>query len=295
MLRWIPTRVLGFISGALLILNSMVWAFPVYLTGLLRLVPIPAWQKLCSKFMHAIPEYWQDVNEFLQDMIIKTEWDIQGVDGLKQDDWYLLLCNHQSWADILVLERVFNRKIPLLKFFMKKQLLWTLPFAGLACHLLGYPFMERYGKEYLAKHPERKGKDIETTRKACEKFKYIPTALLNFPEGTRFTPDKHVSQQSPYKYLLRPKAGGIAFTLATMGEYFHKVINVTIIYPEGYANAWSFLCGRMQKIIVRVETFPIPSSLLGDYENDRDFRIYFQRWLNDIWYKKDELIAKYRS
>ena len=62
----------------------------------------------------------------------------------------------------------------------------------------------------VEKYPEKKGKDIEATRKSCERYKDEPITLINFIEGTRFTPEKHAVQRSPYQHLLKPKAGGLA-------------------------------------------------------------------------------------
>lgn len=295
MLAFLPALLRGFVSLALHTINILLWPLLLFTLALLKLIPIAPWQQWCARAMHFIPDVWQDINTVIQRMMTKTVWDVQGLENLRRDDWYLLICNHQSWADILVLERVFHRKIPMIKFFMKKQLLWLLPGASWACWVLDFPFMERHSKEYLAKHPERKGKDIATTRKACEKFKYIPTTVMMFPEGTRFTEEKQQDQQSPYQYLLRPKAGGLAFTLATMGEYLHKVINVTIVYPADATNIWSFFSGKMAKIIVRIETVPITPDLLCDYENERVCRVYFQNWINQLWQQKDNLIKELKS
>ena len=185
---------------------------------------------------------------------------------------------------------VFNQKIPTLKFFMKKELLWGLPIAGAAAALVDFPIMHRQSKSFIAKHPELKGKDIEVTRKACEKFKNIPTTVITFVESTRFTKAKQQTQASPYHHLLRPKAGGVAFALATMGEYFHNVLDVTIIYPNVKINLWDFFCGRIKKVVVAVNLIPLTPELLGDYENNREYRVHFHSWLNDVWQKKDKLI-----
>ena len=61
---------------------------------------------------------------------------------LRVDGHYLVLANHQSWVDIPVLQRVFNRRIPLLRFFLKRQLFWV-PVLGLAWWALDFPFMRR--------------------------------------------------------------------------------------------------------------------------------------------------------
>ena len=292
MLNRLLSGLVGIFAGILYCINVVFWPVLLFLTAFLRaLVPIPAWRRFFTRMMYLLPPCWIDGNNFIINLTTRIAWDIQGIDDLKKDDWYLMISNHQSWIDILILQRIFNRKIPILRFFMKKQLLWSLPFAAWACWLLDFPFMERHGKEALAKNPLLKGKDTETTRKACAKFKNIPTAVINFVEGTRFTKQKHKRQSSPYHYLLRPKAGGIAFTLSAMGEYFQHVLDVTIVYPEKPINAWDFFSGKVHKIVVRVRTLPISALPIGDYENDRAYRAQFQTWLNQLWADKDQQIA----
>lgn len=246
--------------------------------------------------LHNLPEYWTSVLKFVMALFTKTRWHVHGLKNLKNDGHYLMIANHRSWADILVLQRVFSRKIPGLRFFMKKELLWQLPFMGYACKLLGYPFMERYSAEFLQKHPELNGKDIEMTRKACERFKDSPVTFINFIEGGRFTKEKHQKQHSPYKYLLKPKAGGIAFVLAAMGSQLESIIDVTIIYPNMDITFWKFLCGKIPQIHIFIHTIPIKHELFGDYQNDADFRQFFQFWLNEHWAEKDQFITnKLRS
>lgn len=179
----------------------------------------------------------------------------------------------------------------MLKFFLKQQLIWV-PLLGLAWWALDFPFMKRYTKEYLAKHPEMKGKDMETTRKACEKFKEVPVSVMNFLEGTRFTQEKHDAQQSPYRYLLKPKSGGIAFVLSAMGGQLRSMLDVTIVYHDKTIGFWDLLCGRIRRISVQVKERPIPEDFAqGDYEGDPVFRARLQEWVNQVWLEKDVLIA----
>jgi 1-acyl-sn-glycerol-3-phosphate acyltransferase len=203
----------------------------------------------------------------------------------------LVLANHQSWVDILVLQRIFHRKIPFLKFFIKKELIW-FPVLGQAWWAMDFPFVKRYTKSDLRKKPHLKGKDLEITRKACQKFKKIPISIMNFVEGTRFTNEKHRRQQSPYPHLLKPKAGGIAFVLGSMGKQIHRVLDVTIVYPDGVSNFWALLCGKIREVKVRVRSLPVSPGLLGDYANDGTFRAGLQRWLNNIWAEKNRYIEE---
>ena len=237
-----------------------------------------------------IAEGWVLCNSGWMKLTQGTQWDVQGLGELKYKGWYLVNANHQSWVDILVLQHVFNGKIPLLKFFLKKELI-KVPIMGLCWWALDFPFMQRFSKAYLEKHPEMKGKDLETTRKACEKFSVIPTSVMNFLEGTRFTQKKYEKQQPPYRYLLKPKAGGIAFALNAMGDKFNSLLNITIVYPDGIPSFGDFLAGKVKRIIVRVEEEKIPAEFTEkDYNNDPEFRAQFQQWTHQLWLEKDDLI-----
>jgi len=255
-------------------------------------IPIESWRRKCSRMLNAIAENWIWVNNQNQRLMAgKTQWEVQGIETLERSEWYLVLANHQSWVDILVLQRIFHRRIPFLKFFIKKELFW-LPVLGQAWWAMDFPFVKRYTKRYLQKKPHLKGKDLEITRKACKKFKKIPVSIMNFVEGTRFTNEKHSIQQSPYSRLLKPKAGGIAFVLSSMGEQIHRILDVTIVYPDGVTNFWALLCGKVRKIKVRVRSLPVSAEQVGDYTNDAHYRAGLQRWLNNIWAEKNRYIEE---
>ena len=280
----------GCLSLILYVLNTVFWCIPLFVLVVAKaLVPSKSWSRRCNRMLNAIAENWIWVNNQNQNMVGKTDWEVQGLKALNRSEWYLVLANHRSWVDILVLQRIFHRKIPFLKFFIKKELIW-LPVLGQAWWAMDFPFVKRYTKSDLQKNPNLKDKDLEITRKACQKFKTIPVSIMNFAEGTRFTNEKHRNQQSPYSHLLKPKAGGIGLVLSSMGEQIHRVLDVTIVYPDGITNFWALLCGKIRKIKVRVRSLPVNAGLLGDYTNDMPFRAGLQRWLNDIWEEKNRTI-----
>ncbi len=277
----------GSLSLIVYMLNTVFWCIPLFvLVAAKAVIPMESWRRKCSRMLNAIAENWIWVNNMNQKMVGNTRCDVQGIETLERSDWYLVLANHQSWVDILVLQRIFHRKIPFLKFFIKKELLW-FPILGQAWWAMDFPFVKRYSKSYLRKKPHLKGKDLEITRKACRKFKKIPISVMNFVEGTRFTKEKHSSQQSPYAHLLRPKAGGVALVLDSLAEQLHRVLDVTIVYPDGVSSFWALLCGKIQKIKVQVRSLPVSPELLGDYANDGQFRSGLQGWLNNIWEEKN--------
>ena len=288
----LPSLMRGLTAVSLLALNTLVWVPILLLFALLKLLvpgrPMRLW---VDPVLLRIAEIWIAGNSRWMRLTQNTVWDVQGLEGLNPRSWYLVNANHQSWVDILVLQHLLNRRIPLLKFFLKQQLIWV-PVMGLAWWALDFPFMRRHSEAYLQKHPEMRGRDQETTRRACEKFALIPTSVMNFLEGTRWTAAKHARQQSPYKHLLKPKTGGLAVALNAMGEKFEAVLDVTIVYPDGVPDFWQFLSGRVARVIVRVQSLPIPRQLLGtDYAGDAATRQAYQQWVHELWLAKDARIA----
>jgi 1-acyl-sn-glycerol-3-phosphate acyltransferase len=282
MLTFLPGPVRGALSLSLFAVNTIFWTFPLLILHLLKLsVPAKGWRVFWSRMQNGIGGVWISFNNWNLRITNPVRWDVRGLDGLSRNQWYLVMANHQSWVDILVLQKVLNRRIPFLKFFLKTQLFWV-PFLGLAWWALDYPFLKRSASA---------GKDLDTILKAAEKFKTVPVSVMNFVEGTRFSPEKREKQRSPYANLLKPKAGGLTFVLNAMRGEFHSILDVTIAYPQGAPSFWEFLCGRAQDIRVRIEVIPIEERILGDFMKDKLFRREFTGWLNRVWGQKDERLA----
>ena len=288
MLGFLPPVLRGVIAFLLLAINTLFWCTLLFAFALVKLVlPFQPVRKRIDPILNGIATLWVACNSGWMRLTQNTRWDVQGIDGLPYAGWYLVNCNHQSWVDIFVLQHLLNRRIPMLKFFLKQQLIYV-PVIGLAWWALDFPFMKRHGKAQLRKRPELRQQDTEATKRACEKFALVPTSVMNFAEGTRFTPAKHRAQASPYRHLLKPKAGALALALNAMGERFRSLIDVTIVYPAGRPTFWDFLCGRTPAITVRVRQLPIPAEFCtGDYAGNPAFRSQFQRWLDQLWQEKD--------
>lgn len=282
----------GTLSTLLYILSTAFWGLMTLVVFLLHLlIPFKKGRIAVNlSILQSIPGLFMTTNALIMKISTRGKVDISGTDTLSKKHWYAMICNHQSWIDILVLGCVFNKKIPPVKFFMKKELLWQLPIAGLACYALGYPFMSRHTHAQIRKNPKLKGKDIATAKKACERLKLYPTTLNNFLEGTRFTPEKKARQNSPFKHLLKPRAGGVAVVMNELNDVLSGVVNVVICYKPKKPSFWDFACGNFEKIVVRHELLPITPDLIGDYNNDRDFRTHLQQWLNEIWERNDNTI-----
>ncbi|AEP28951.1 acyltransferase [Brumicola nitratireducens] len=286
---------LHFINGCLSALgyfiNTVFWVIPIIILSLLKVIPIKPWQKFISFPLDGCATTWISINNINQNIFSRTRFNTKGLEGLTTKEWYLVISNHQSWVDILVLQRVFNRKIPFLKFFLKKELIWV-PFIGIAWWALDFPFMRRYSKAFLTKNPHLKGKDLETTKKACEKFQHKPVSVMNFIEGTRFTEQKRQQSGEIYSKLLPPKAGGIAFVLSAMGERLTRLVDVTIHYPEGTPSYWDFVSGKVSNIDVSIKTVLIDDLFTkgifsASFFDDPEQKKIFQEWLNQMWQNKN--------
>ena len=293
MLGFLPSFIRGVIALLLLTVNTLFWCALLFVLALVKLVlPFKAVRLRLDPMLNAVAMAWVTCNTAWMKLTQRTTWDVQGVDELPFRGWYLVNCNHQSWVDIFVLQRAMNGHIPMLKFFLKQQLIYV-PVIGLAWWALDFPFMKRHSRAELRKNPKLRDEDRETTRRACAKFALVPTSVMNFAEGTRFTPEKHAAQASPYTHLLKPKAGALALALNAMGDQFHSLIDATIVYPDGIPSFWDFLCGNTPRVVLRVRQLPIPPAFCtGDYEGDTVFRGTVHRWLADIWEFKDAEIAQ---
>ncbi|HEY4531416.1 MAG TPA: acyltransferase [Luteimonas sp.] len=278
----------------LIVVHTLVHATPLLLLALCKAVlPFAGARRVLGRMLAKIAESWIATNTWMVDTLTPTRFHVSGDDGLLADGHYLVLANHQSWVDIIVLQKVFNRRIPLMRFFLKQQLFWV-PVLGLAWWALDFPFMGRYSRAQIAKDPALGQRDMEATRRACEKFREMPVAVMNFVEGTRFTPEKHARQASPYRHLLKPKAGGVAFVMDAMGDALHAILDVTIAYPAGRPTMIDLMGGRIPEVHVLVRQRPIADSesMGGRYKDDRAARARFQQWLNGMWLEKDEALER---
>ena len=281
----------GLTVGTVITGSTFFHGPPVLALGLTKLF------KQSSKVDEAniqITNSWLSVNNWLIDHVLpNTQWDISIDENLQlsMQGRYLMTCNHQSWVDTTVNQYFGLTRMPLTRFFTKWELIF-IPFVGQAFKILGFPMMKRHTKEQIAKNPELKTRDMEEARKACEQLLSQPFTLLNYLEGTRFTPEKHAQQQSPFTNLLKPKAGGLALALSILGDKIDALVDMTIVYPDGAPGYGEFWLGEVPRIAVNMRKIEIPEWVLGgNYEDDAEYRERFQNWVDDLWTEKDQLIS----
>ena len=278
---------IGITSFSLLAINMIFWCSLLLIIGIVRMAfPIEFWRQITTRFTILIGEACISCNNLWIKILHRPDWRAEGFNYLDKGNWYLATSNHQSWGDIFLLQFISNRKMPLLRFFMKDILKW-IPIVWIVGWSMNMPFLKRYSKEKLEKHPELRGKDIDRMKLSFERLSVCPGTVLSFAEGTRFTKDKHKLNRSLFNKLLNPKLGGIALTIATM-PYVKKFVDFTIRYEVDERSFWDFLCGRMSEACIKVEVLEIPKEFFEkDYYQDEKYREDLKDWLYGIWKRKE--------
>jgi 1-acyl-sn-glycerol-3-phosphate acyltransferase len=288
--RYLPAPVVGTLAFLTFVLNILVHIPFLMATAIVRiLVPVPAVVRACRRAAESVGESWIGVNVLGLKMAGEIAWEVTGPGSLRRDATYLITANHRSAVDILVVQWLLNRRAPLVKFFLKRELFWV-PLMGLAWWALEFPFMRRYPRAVLEQRPDLRRKDLETTRRLCERFGDMPVSILNFLEGTRFSPAKRDRQGSPYRHLLLPRAGGIAQVVSTLGDRIDALLDFTIVYPAGTPTFWDLISGQIPAITVHIDKVALNPAWAGRDYDDVGFREDFQAFVNELWAQKDERI-----
>ena len=221
----------------------------------------------------------------------KLEWDFHIPEDVNADTWYIAMSNHQSWADIFILLAAGHKKIPLLKFFMKKELQW-IPIIYLVHKTIDMPFLNRHSQKQIEANPELKKLDYQNAETAAKRFSRNPSTAFSFAEGTRFTHEKHLAQASPYKNFLTPKIGALAIALKGMPQV-NELIDFTVIYSTDKRSTWDFLCGEMRQAKVYAKAHETPETLKGkNFDQEAEYRREFKNFIEKIWEEKQELYSE---
>ncbi len=295
MLSFLPAPLLLIINLLLISINTLIFSLPIFIIAILRpLLPFAAAQRVCESGNNLIYHIWTDINCLIMHLTNRLELHIEGLEQVNIARSCIIVSNHISWTDIVMIGRIFGHRIPITKFFMKHSLIY-IPVIGLVCFGLGMPFLRRYSRQQLLKNPKLKGKDIASTKKACRRLVHAPSSLVNFAEGTRFTPAKRDAVKSPYRHLMPPKATSLAIALGQIGTQVECLINLTLAYPENPHKPFiALLKGRMTKVYAHIEVIDKEALAphCGDYLNDKQFKHDFTLWLRDLWQQKDELLSR---
>ena len=256
-----------------------------------RILPVNAVKKYITAISNEIGNGIVWFLKVTLGLIHRPKWEVDYPANISTKSWYIGMSNHMSWADIFVLLFIGNYKLPLLKFFMKKELKW-IPIIYLVHKTIDMPFLNRHKQGEVHSDPNLKARNFENARDAAKKFTRYPTTAFSFVEGTRFTETKKKIQLSPYDDLLKPKIGALVTALSGM-PMVEDLIDFTIIYKTSKRSAWNFACGEMREAKIIIRSYKIPEFIReSDDVASVKHRNQFRLFINNIWLEKQKLIKE---
>jgi 1-acyl-sn-glycerol-3-phosphate acyltransferase len=266
-------HLLSAISLLVVLLNLVFWIIPLLVLALLKLMAGQRSQALHTA-MAAIYRTAVRMNDLWLRKVLRIHWHRPVLD-LAPDEVCLVISNHRSWIDILLIQSLISRRGPIVKFLTKRELMY-IPIIGQIIWAFEFPSLHRRAARGQ-NEAERRQVDAQRIVDACANIDQHPCAFLTFPEGTRFSENKHKASSSPYRTLLRPRGGGYALLCEALNTKAAKIVDVTIAAPANL-NFWKFLSGSIRLIPMHVEVLNNPN-LTGDGAIG---------WLNDRWLIKDQ-------
>lgn len=296
MLNFLPGPLLFLINLVLFAADAILLATPVVVLGIVRfLLPLKSVATVIEKIDYYIYWLWSINSKHIILLTNNIKFHISGDEPLGPGKSCVVISNHKSWIDILMLTTVFEAKIPITKFFMKKNLIY-IPFIGLACYALGMPFLRRYPKEKILKNPKLRAKDIETTKRACRDFVDYPASLVSYVEGTRYTHKKAEKYHSPYKNLMPPKYTGLGVAISEIGKDIECIYNLTFYYPDLKKPGFlELLLGRVKHVYARIEVIRSEEIPQGNYLEDNQFKQEFSSYIQNLWDQKDLVLEEFKA
>lgn len=152
----------GIFSLSILVINTLMLALMMIPLGIIKfLIPLKKLRASFTRIIISIGEIWISVNSIWVIKLHNPKLNIVGLENLNGNSWFLSTSNHQSAADIFIVQYLTNRKIPMLKFFIKYELIYV-PIIGICWWALDMPFLKRYTQEQIKKILNYK---VETIKK----------------------------------------------------------------------------------------------------------------------------------
>jgi 1-acyl-sn-glycerol-3-phosphate acyltransferase len=257
------------------LLNLTFWCIPLLMLTLVG-ITAPGLRSRLRGPLEAIYRTAVGVNDWWFRHVLGYRWQVPPV-GLARDRTYLVIANHQSWADSFLIQTAIAHHGPILKVLVKEELM-RIPVLGLIFWAYDFPRLKRRARR-AEDEPTRRIEDAERIRTACERLKAAPGAMLVYPEGTRFTEEKHRSGPKTYRHLLPPRPGGFGTVLDALADQAEAVVDLSIFYPES-ASFWRFLSGGVSEPQLAIALIPIRE--IADPSD----------WLRTRWQSKDDWLAK---
>ena len=208
-------------------------------------------------------------------------------DRLPREEDVLIISNHQSMADVLLLMCVAHRcgRLPDMKWFVKDSVKYV-PGPGWGMYFLDCLFVTRNWARDQVRIQRMFSKYLEHR---------IPVFIVSFLEGTRRTEAKTRSSQAfaersglyvPQQTLL-PRTKGFVATLGALREHLDAVYDVTIAYPERVPSLLDCFACRVVCVEVRVERHSL-SELPTDDEA-------LAAWALERFREKDQMLIDFQT
>lgn len=249
---WVVTSLLT-LGVACFLMSLVFWVYPSQLTHSFMWYWYIQWTNMLA--------WW--VRRLLPQLETKHQ------DLIPQNTPYIIVANHYSWLDILVLyATVFNARQAFV-FVMKRSLI-KLPMIGIICWGLGHPLLYRGGA---------RRKNLALLKAAAKKMVTYRHGMMIFPEGTRYT--KVDKKPKSYQKLLTPRTVGFEVLMKELGPTV-PVLDVTLVYSDHEHSIMDFLAGKFGHVSVVSQLHHVES---------RDA----ESWLLEQWVKKDQLIQSVLS
>lgn len=262
--------------------NLALWALPLAMLGLAKLA-MPVWRENFERSMAWIYRAAVVVDDWWLGRVMGIRWNHPQLE-LDRGRSYLVLANHSSWSDVLLIQSVIVGQGPLIKFLAKRELVFV-PILGLVFWAFDFPLLRRRSRSG-ENDADRRLADGEAIREACRVVMKSPAALMNFVEGTRFTEEKREVTGSPYRHLLRPRVGGFLTLAEALEGRVDALIDLTLVYPRP-TSFWCFLSGQLAEIEIRASKVDV-KTLPRTPEAARE-------WLDRRWAEKDAAIESARA
>lgn len=260
-------------------LNLCYWCVPLVFL-LIGKTCLPRWNKSWNRVCDAIYRNAVRIDDWLLHNVSHARWHSNEITFNHQT--YVLVANHVSWSDILLLQSIVAKNGPIIKFLCKWQLT-LVPIFGLIILAFDFPILRRQAKR-RSHEKDRRESDLDRIRRACRTLGENPAAILSFAEGTRFTDSKHEATGAPYRHLLPPRLGGLETIIRSLSHLEPLLIDVSIAYARP-CTLWQFLGGSVPEVQLKCST---TTHATLRYTSVQD-------WLNDAWREKDDYIARHRT
>ena len=233
--------------------------------------------RILTRAMNGIYRRAVAVDDWCLMRIARVRWELPEL-HLDPEKPCVVICNHRSWCDVLVVQSLIAKNGPVITFLTKRELAFV-PVFGIIVWAFRFPLLKRRARGTQSEAARRES-DRQRVVDACTAVRHAPAAILTFAEGTRFSPAKRERMHSPYRHLLPPRPGGFTAIYDSLAGTGATVVDLTLDYT-GEVTFWRFLAG---------EAGVSATATVWDWaelaDNDR------AAWLRQRWQIKDRQLSR---